>query len=120
MKHHYIQSTVTVLALASLVLLTDPFMNLMPTPTQMLVLMMVAVLLSISVAFIFSEQASDERDVLHRMEAGRIGYGAGLSVLIIALLVQGFSHHIDAWIIIVITIMLAAKVAVRLYDTIQK
>lgn len=120
MKHPYIQSVVTILALASLILVTNPFMSLMPTPTQMAVLVIVSVLLSISIAFIFTEHAVDEREVLHRFEASRVGYALGLTTLMLALLIQGFLHAIDIWIIIAIAIMLLAKVLVRFYDTAKR
>lgn len=120
MKNPYLQSIVTLLALASLLLLADPFMNLMPTPAQMAVLLLVAILLSLSVAFVLTEKAEDEREELHRLEAGRIGYSCGLVVLIIALIVQGLAHDIDIWIIGATAAMLMAKVVVRLYDAVRK
>lgn len=120
MRHPYLQSAVTILALASLILVTDPFMSIMPTPAQMAVLVIVSVLLSVSIAFILTEQAVDEREVLHRLEASRAGYALGLATLMFALLIQGFSHSIDMWVVITIAVMLLAKVVVRFYDTLRK
>lgn len=120
MKHPYLQSIITISALISLVLLTDPFMTLMPTPAQMAVLIGVSVLLILSVAFILTEEAHDEREELHRLEAGRLAYASGLSFLIIGLLVQGFTHTIDPWLVLTIAVMLVVKVAVRLYDNFRK
>jgi hypothetical protein len=120
MKNNILTSIVTLGALVCLFLLTDPFMVLMTTPLQMLVLLIASLLLALIVAFVITEKATDERDHLHRMEAGRAGYSAGLVVLIVALVVQGLSHHIDMWISATIAVMLLTKFGTRVFDTFKK
>jgi hypothetical protein len=86
----------------------------------MSVLLLASLLLALVVAFVITERADDEREHLHRLEAGRVGYGAGLSVLILALVVQGFAHHIDLWISATIAVMLLSKFGIRVYDALRK
>lgn len=120
MKNNILTSIVTLGALVCLFLLTDPFMVLMTTRLQMLVLLLASLLLALIVAFVITEKAQDERDHLHRMEAGRAGYSAGLIVLIIALVVQGLAHHIDLWISATIAVMLLTKFGTRVFDAFKK
>jgi hypothetical protein len=98
-----------------LALLTDPFMLWMPPMLAMTVLLAVVVILCVWFGFVLKEQASDEREAMHRMNAGRIAYLSGIGVLTIALLVQGLAHHIDPWITLALGVMVLSKLAARLY-----
>jgi fatty acid desaturase len=80
-----------------LTLLSNPFMLWMPMGVQLLMLLGAAVFACIWVGFIMYEQAHDEREVLHKMHAGRIAYLSGIAVLTTAIVVQGFAHTIDLW-----------------------
>jgi hypothetical protein len=112
MKNNF-SLTVAVLLAVSLLLLTDPFMLWMPPMAAMGALLVAAVLLAVWVGFVIRETAADEREALHRMNAGRAGYLAGLAVLTCALVVQGLSHHIDPWIAGALIAMVFAKLIVR-------
>ena len=120
MKNNILPILITSGALICLFLLTDPFMVLMTTSMQMMLLLLATLFLGIIVAFVITEKAEDERERLHRMEAGRVGYSSGLCVLIIALVVQGLEHHIDIWVSVAIAVMLLSKFGIRLYDAITK
>ena len=66
------------------------------------------------------EQAHDEREMAHRMHAGRAAYLSGIVVLTVALVVQGLGHHIDPWIALALGMMVVVKLISRLYsDTYQ-
>lgn len=105
----------TVVAL--LVLLTDPFMLFMPPMVAMLVLLGATVLLLVWVGLVMNERASDEREAMHRMHAGRIAYLSGVGVLTLALLVQGLQHNIDPWIAGALTVMVLVKLATHFYTS---
>lgn len=106
-----------ILSLLALVLFTlvDPFMYWMPTMVQMGALMVAAVLLLVWVAFVLREESRDEREVQLRAHAGRSAYLSGVTVLVVALVVQGFTHSIDPWVPVALIAMVAAKLAARLY-----
>ncbi len=107
--------TIVVLLLIVLFTLVDPFMYWMPSETQMIALTVAAGLLVIWVAFVVRENGEDEREMQHRMNAGRAAYLSGILVLAAALVVQGFSHTIDPWIPLTLSIMFADKMTTRLY-----
>ena len=96
--------------------LTDPFMWLMPTMTQMIVLLLLTLCVGVWSGFVLTEQGNDERELVHRMNAGRIAYLAGLAIATLALLVQGITHHIDPWIACIVAVMVSAKLLTRLYE----
>jgi len=98
-----------------LVLLSDPFMLWMPAEAQMAVLLGAAVLVAIWAGFVMYEQSNDEREMLHKMHAGRVAYLSGIAILTLALLFQGFSHTIDPWISLALGVMVVSKLITRLY-----
>jgi hypothetical protein len=49
------------------------------------------------------------------MHAGRTAYLSGIAVLLLALIVQGFAHAIDPWIMLALGVMVVAKLGARLF-----
>lgn len=98
-----------------LVLLSDPFMLWMPPQAQMLALLAVAVLACVWAGFVMYERAHDEREVVHKMHAGRVAYLSGVAVLTLALVVQGLAHAIDPWVSAALAVMVVSKLVSRLY-----
>ena len=96
-----------------LALLTDPFMVWMPTPTQMVVVLVAAILAVVYAGFVLKEKAADERDAVHRMLAGRAAFLTSIAVLTIALIVQALSHGIDPWIPAALALTIIAKLVAR-------
>lgn len=95
--------------------LTDPFMYWMPDATQMIALTIATALVCIWAGFVIREGSGDEREVLHRMYAGRAAYLSGIAILTIALFIQGLQHAIDPWIPVTLGVMVLAKLFARLY-----
>lgn len=87
----------------------------MPKMNEMLVLLIVTLLLILWAGFVMYEKAVDEREIMLRMYAGRIAYLSGIGILTIALLVQGFAHAIDPWIMLTLGVMVVLKLVARLY-----
>lgn len=99
-----------------LTLLSDPFMLWMPGFAQMTALLGAATLACVWAGFVMYERSQDEREVLHKMHAGRVAYLSGIAVLTIALIVQGFAHDIDPWISIALGLMVISKLIARFYS----
>ncbi len=97
------------LALADLI----PFW--MPMMGEMIALLFVTVLLLVWMGFILFEHASDEREAVLKYQSGRMAYLAGLAILLIALVTQGFAHSIDPWIPVTLAVMVVVKQLSRIY-----
>lgn len=120
MENKTVQIIVAAVLVVFLGLLTDPFMLWMPPMAAMAVLLCATVLLCVWGGFVMKEKARDEREVLHRMYAGRTAYLSGIAILTVALVAQGFAHHIDPWIALALVIMVIVKLASHSYsDTYQ-
>jgi len=107
-------ATAAVLVLL-LVLLSDPFMLWMPAEAQMAALLGAAILACLWAGFVMYERADDEREVLHKMHAGRVAYLSGIAVLTLALVFQGFAGDIDPWVSTALAVMVISKLAARFY-----
>lgn len=98
-----------------LVLFLNPFDFLMPPPfLSMLVIVLIAIF-GMFVSIVWKEQVRDEREVLHRMLAGRFAFLVGSSILVIGIIVQELRHVTDPWLIYALSGMLIAKIVGMLY-----
>lgn len=120
MVNKTIQISIAVVLAIFLLLLTDPFMLWMPPMAGMIVLLCSTILLCIWAGFVMHEHVHDEREIIHRMYAGRTAYLSGIAVLTIALIVQGFSHHIDPWVALTLGVMVIVKLITHLYSDTYK
>jgi hypothetical protein len=116
MENKTIQLIVASAVIVFLGLLTDPFMLWMPPIAGMALLLCATVLLCVWGGFVMKEKAHDEREVVHRMYAGRTAYLLGIAVLTVALVVQGLAHHIDPWIALALGVMVIAKLGSHFYS----
>ncbi len=115
MKNKTIHLCIAVLLITCLILLSDPFMLWMPRGVQMAALLGATVLLAIWAGFVMYERAPDEREAIHRMNAGRMAYLSGVVVLTIALVTQGLAHDIDPWVSVTLGTMVLVKLLSRFY-----
>lgn len=106
---------VALVLVALLVLLSDLFVYYMPEGLQMIALLSVAVLASVWAGVVMYEKANDEREVTHKMQAGRAAYISGILVLTLALIFQGLNHDIDPWISLSLGVMVVSRIIARLY-----
>ncbi len=93
------------------VLLTDPFDITMNNMTLLLVSGLLLASFGVFAGLLWQEKPADEREAVLVDKAGRLGYLAGLSMLVLALVVQSFDHAVDAWLVVTIAIMIIAKQA---------
>lgn len=115
MKSKLVQVLVAVVIVFFLLALGDYLPFWMPNMNEMLVLLVVTLLMLTWASFVMFEKAVDEREVMLRMHAGRVAYLSGIGVLLLALIVQGFAHTIDPWIMLALGVMVVAKLGARLY-----
>lgn len=98
------------------VLLLNPFAFWMP---DMMVVAMLAITLALFAAFasfILRERAADEREALHRTLAGRNAFLVGSGVLTLGIIVEGYAHAVDPWLVYALIAMIVAKIATRMWS----
>ncbi len=116
MKNNLKETVVTVCLIAIAILLLNPFHFWMPDMMVMCMLAVALVLFGVFASFILREQTIDERDDVHKTLAGRNAFLAGSSVLMIGIVVQGYSHRVDPWLVIALIIMILVKIITRLWS----
>ncbi len=112
---NYIQIITAGIIVVLLLALADLLPFWMPNMAQMFALTIASVLLLVWAGFVMYEKGGDERELVHRMNAGRVAYLSGLGVLTLALIVQGLSHAIDPWILGALGAMVVTKLIARTY-----
>jgi len=118
-KNTHTEIVVAAVFLGLLVLFLNPFNLWMP---DQLVYMMVAgtvVLFALFASFVWREKALDERDELHKMIAGRIGYVVGTGVLVFGVIFQTLTSSIDPWIVVALSAMVLGKIFGHIYSRIK-
>jgi hypothetical protein len=88
---------------------------LMPMTANSMALVLFVALFAVFVGLIFRESSSDEREKLHKLEAGRIAYLVGISVITLGIVIQSFSYDIDPWLFYALISMIIVKIAARIY-----
>lgn len=116
MKNEFINEVLVGIILLVLALgILNPFGIWMPGEVEMTVLFLTVVVFAIFAVFVWREKAQDEREEHLRMVASRLSWLTGSGVLLLALVVQGFAHSIDSWIVYALIAMIATKVIARVY-----
>ncbi len=117
MKNKTLKEIIVPLALIVLaILLLNPFHFWMPDMMVMGMLAVLLVLFAIFASFILKERAFDERDDMNRSLAGRNAFLAGSAILMIAIIIQGYKHSIDPWLVIALIVMIIVKIATRFWS----
>jgi hypothetical protein len=109
------ESIVTLGLIATAILLLNPFNFWMPDMMVMSILAIILVLFAIFASFILREKTVDERDDQHRTLAGRNAFLAGSATLIIGIIIQGYSHIVDKWLVIGLIVMVTTKIVTRIW-----
>jgi len=116
MDKFFNEITISVVFLLLIVLFFDPFMLWMPASGVYMLIAGLLVVFAIFTGFLWKESARDERELIHRMYAGRFGYLAGVSVLVAGIVVEAFGSHIDPWLIAALAAMVVGKLIGRFYS----
>jgi len=104
------QTTIGVILILLLLGLLDPFRIFMPTMFQMTLLVFFGVVCAVFLGLAWQEQARDEREDRNRMFAARWAFFGGVVILSIGLIIQGFQHRIDPWLVFALMAMMITKV----------
>lgn len=99
-----------------LFLLTNTKALLMPENTDMMLLLALIISFLVFSAAIWKESPADERENLHRLNAGRISFLVGSVVLVIGILSQANAHSIDPWLVYALIAMVGSKLISRLFS----
>lgn len=86
----------------------------MPTMFMSMVLVGFIVAFVVFSAFIWRESDGDERDMHHRLMAGRFGFLSGCAVLVGAIIYQSLQHQLDPWLLMVLIVMVLSKLISRI------
>jgi hypothetical protein len=116
MKNNLQEIIITLALIVIAVLLLNPFDFWMP---DMVVICMLAItlgLFGIFASFILRENMIDERDSQHRTLAGRNAFLAGAGVLTLGIVIQGYTHAVDPWLVLALIIMIVVKIATRIWS----
>lgn len=113
MKNNLKETIVTLALIAIAVLLLNPFDLWMP---DMMVACMLAVALALFgmfASFILRERSVDERDDQHKSLAGRNAFLAGSGIIVLGIVVQGYAHEVDPWLVVALVGMVIVKILTR-------
>lgn len=91
----------------------------MPQPMHMVMVPLLVILFIAFAGFLWKEKAGDERENLHRFIAARFAYFAGVTTVIIGIILQSSHQVIDPWLIITICVMLLAKILGLIYSNLK-
>jgi len=98
------------------VLLLNPFHFWMPDMMVMGMLAILLVLFGMFASFILKEKVFDERDDVNRSLAGRNAFLAGSAILMLGIVIQGYSHKVDSWLVITLIVMIIVKITTRFWN----
>lgn len=111
-------STSSILIIILLLFLT-PSELLMPQGVEMMLILLLILVFLVFSSVVWKEQAADERENMHRLNAGRVSFLVGSLVILIGVVVQAFSHDIDQWLVIALIAMVLSKIISRLISQIR-
>ena len=97
------------------VLLLNPFNFWMPSIVVMCILPIILGLFALFSSFVLRENKCDEREERHRALAGRNSFLAGAGLLTLGIVVQAYTHTVDPWLVIALTVMILVKIATRMW-----
>jgi cobalamin synthase len=119
MQKHNIKDSIEILTgillLILTVLLLNPFHFWMPDMMVMCMLALTIASFGMLAAFLIKERAEDERDEMHRSLAGRNAFLIGATIMVIGIVVQGYTHTVDPWLVGAFVAMLFTKLATRFW-----
>jgi uncharacterized membrane protein len=115
MKNNIKEIILTISIIILAVLLLNPFDFWMPNMLLMCMLVTILGLFGLFAGLILREKSEDERDDVHKALAGRNAFLTGSVVIIIAIVVQGYNHIIDPWLVLALISMITTKVLTRIW-----
>ena len=115
MKNNIKEITLILAIIITSILLLNPFDFWMPNMIIICILVTMLALFALFAGLVLREKSQDERDDVHRGLAGRNAFLSGSFVIIIGIVIQGYAHEVDTWLVIALITMIMAKVATRIW-----
>jgi len=115
MKNNIKEIILTICIIVIAVLLLNPFEFWMPNLLVMCMLATILGLFGLFAGLILREGSKDERDDIHKGLAGRNAFLVGSVILVLGIVVQGYDHKVDPWIVLALISMIVAKVVTRIW-----
>jgi len=116
MKNNIKETLITIALIVTAVLLLNPFDFWMPDMMVISMLAIALVLFGIFASFVLREKSVDERAEQHKGLAGRNAFLAGAGVLMLGVVVQGYTHVVDPWLVITLIVMVVVKIGTRIWS----
>ncbi len=116
MKNNLLETLVAICLIVLAILLLNPFHFWMPDMVVMCMLAFALGLFGVFASFILRESRVDEREAVHRTLAGRNAFLAGAGVLTLAIVIQGYTHSVDPWLVVALVVMIVVKILTRVWS----
>jgi magnesium-transporting ATPase (P-type) len=116
MKNNFKETLLTVILIVIAILLLNPFHFWMPNMLVICMLAFALVIFGIFASFILREKSVDERDDQHKSLAGRNAFLVGSGILMLGIVVQGYTHTVDAWLVLALIGMVITKIVTRYWS----
>ncbi len=116
MKNNLKETIVTIALVVIAILLLNPFDFWMPDMMVMVMLAVALVIFGIFASFILRERSVDERDDQHKSLAGRNAFLAGSGILMLGIVIQGYTHAVDPWLVVCFITMIVVKIGTRIWS----
>ncbi len=116
MKNNFAEVVVTLGLVVIAILLLNPLHFWMPDMVVMCMLAIALALFGVFASFVVRERSFDERDDQHRSLAGRNAFLAGTGMLTLGIVVQGYHHTVDPWLVVTLIVMVLVKIATRIWS----
>jgi len=117
MKNSLLQEiVVSAVLIVLLIAFLNPLSFWMPTGLLMMMVLGLIIVFAVFVSFIWRENARDEREGVHRMFAGRLGFIVGAGVLVVGIIVRSLEQKLDFWLVITLSAMVLAKIIGLIYS----
>lgn len=113
MKNNIKEYTITLALIAISILLLNPFHFWMPDMVVMCMLAFGLVIFGVFASFILREKSIDEREDQHKALAGRNAFLVGSGILMLGIVIQGYFHVVDPWLVIALMGMVITKIITR-------
>ena len=110
---------ICIIVLCILGVFLNPTHLLMPDSVNMLLIMGLILGFLAFIGLVWRENASDERDEVHKQKAGRVSFFIGAIVLVVGIVIQALHHEIDPWLLYALSGMVLTKLLSRIFHTIR-
>ena len=112
----YTEIIISLVLVVLAVLLLDKFHYWMPGMTAMAIIGLLFVVFTTFAIFVLREKAQDEREMSHRMVAGRVAFLVGSTILTLGIITQALDGRgVDAWLVLALIGMVLSKLIARIY-----